>query len=191
MQLLEHWNPLNLPRGSVRALILLTLVGVLWTLMLLGRELPLVLCYLVLMALSGYYGTRAGDAPTGGTQCPLFLPRGCIRVLVALGFGVVAYVLIEEGRLTLDTANIMKDRSSAMLILVAALLLGFLVRKVADLMSQGAATPLRCGFENVKSLFVLLLTAFLAFVWITTPANLETVAVLAAPLLVFYFGSRR
>lgn len=191
MQLLEHWNPLNLPRGSVRAIILIVLVSVLWTLMLLGRELPLVLCYLVLMALSHYYGTRAGDAPADAKECPLFLPRGCIRILVALGFVVVAYFLVDRGTLTFNLTDTMKDRSSAMLVLVAALLIGFLVRKIADSMSRGAATPLRRGFENAKSLFILCLTAFLGFVWITAPANLETMALLAAPLLVFYFGSRR
>ena len=188
MQLLEHWNPLNLPRGSVRALITLTLMGVLWTLMLLDRALPLVLCYLALMALSSYFGTRGGDMVTDSKRCPLFLPRGSIRILVVVGFAVVAYFLWDQGRLTVD----MRDRSAAMLVLVAALSVGLLARKLADALSRGAATPTRQAFENLKSVFVLALTAFLALVWIVAPAKpeVENLALLSAPLLVFYFGSR-
>ncbi len=187
MQLLEHWNPLNMPRGSVRAIITITLVSVLWTLMLLERELPLVLCFLVPIALSSYFGARGGTGVPQSTGNPLLLPRGSVRVLLVVGFGVVAYLLLERGALT--KLN-MSDRTAAMLVLVAALFAGFLVRKVADALSQGAATPMRRAFENLKSVLILLLTAFLALVWILTPAGLEELALLSAPLLVFYFGSR-
>ncbi len=186
MQLLEHWNPLNMPRGSVRAIITLTLVSVLWTLMLLERPLPLVLCFLVPIALSSYFGARGGTGVPQSTGNPLLLPRGSVRVLLVVGFGVVAYLRLERGALTLN----MSDRTPAMLVLVAALFAGFLVRKVADALSQGAATPMRRAFENLKSVLILLLTAFLALVWILTPARLEELALLSAPLLVFYFGSR-
>ena len=187
MQLLEHWNPLNLPRGSVRALITLTLAAVLWTLMLLEREPPLPLCYLVLMALGSYFGARA--VPTDAKQHPLFLPRGSVRVLVILGFVVVTYFLWEQGRLTLNLRESMQDRSAAMVVLVAALLVGFLVRGLGHLVWRGEATTSRRTFENFKSLFVLVLTAFLAFVWIAA-SDVGNFELLAAPLLVFYFGSR-
>jgi len=181
---LDNWNPLNLPRGSVRALITLTLLSSLWTLMLLGRELPILLCYLVLVALSHYFGSRTTSADE---KSPLFLPRGSVRVIVIVGFAIVAYFLSTQGALDPD----FHDRAALMLFLCFALLLGVLVRKVFDIITRGKANALRRGFENTKSIVVIALTGFLAFVWLTdTTSRVEDYALLASPLVVFYFGSR-
>ena len=78
-----------------------------------------------------------------------------------------------------------------MLFLCFALLLGVLVRKVFDIITRGKANALRRGFENTKSIVVIALTGFLAFVWLTdTTSRVEDYALLASPLVVFYFGSR-
>ena len=188
MQLLENWDPLRLPRGSVRALVTLALLGVLWALMLLDREVPLSLSYLVLLVLGHYFGSRAQPSPDPVRRQPLFLPRGTIRFVIILGFAAVGYSLWERGRLDLSLEN----RSSAMLFLPLALIAGVVVRKIAYLFSRGEAAGWRRFFENVKAVVVLSATALLAVVvlWGGEDKQHKNLALLLAPLIGFYFGSR-
>ena len=193
MQILESWDPLNLPRGSIRALMTLTLLGVLWALMILDREIPLALAYVVLLIFGHYFGSRgAQKRPEEGQPArkpPLFLPRGSIRLIIVLGFAAVGYLLWSQGRLELRVEN----RTSTIFLLAAALLAGFLVSKLADLLTRGKLATPRKWFENFKAVVALMATALFAFLCFsqTLDSIHENLALLSTPLVVFYFGSRR
>ena len=193
MQLLEHWDPLNLPRGSVRAVMTLTLLGVLWTLMILDREIPLALAYVVLLLLGHYFGSRGAQKPTEegplARKPPLFLPRGSIRLVIVLGFGAVGYYLWSEGRLEMKIEN----RTSAIFVLTAALLAGFLVAKLADLVTRGKMPAPRRWFENLKAVVALSATVLFAILCFTglKDSGHDSLALFSTPFVVFYFGSRR
>jgi hypothetical protein len=186
MQILENWDPLSLPRGSVRALISLSLLGVLCVLMLRGVEAPLPLALVTLVALGHYFGSRSTAPPRPGTRPPLFLPRGSIRAIIVLGLGTVAYFLWEDGRLELT----MENRNSAILFVAAALVLGFLFRKAADIVTRGRMTRPRRWVENAKAVLALAATALLMISCFSAEEALDNAALLAAPFIVFYFGSR-
>ena len=102
--------PLNLPVGSVRALITLAVLGTVWAQ--LARSLPVndVLQSTLLLVLGYFFGTHAGGtmAPADGfakklggeddPHSPLFLPSGSIRLLIVVGFGAVALKLYQDGK---------------------------------------------------------------------------------------------
>lgn len=191
MPILENWDPLNLPRGSVRALVTLILLGVLWALMIQDREIRFELAFLVLMILGHYFGSRskASQARRG----PLGLPRGSIRGIIIVGFGVVGWQLWKQGRLFRDGTLNLADPAVTILLLVSALPVGILVGRVADLASGGEATSSRRLFENIKSVVVLIATALLVFssVFGQDEAFSHNVTLIAAPIVGLYFGSRR
>ncbi|MHA2271382.1 MAG: hypothetical protein ACXACI_05930 [Candidatus Hodarchaeales archaeon] len=104
---LTQVHPLFLPKGSVRALASLMIVGTAWTLILLGESERLIqemeFINVVILVVSFYFGVRrTAVGMTGGqpvTQAdPLYLPRKAIRTIMLLGFLVVViYMGTEEG----------------------------------------------------------------------------------------------
>ena len=188
MQLLEHWDPLKLPRGSIRALVTLLLLATFWILLLLGHPPPVVLGYLVVLIVAYYFGSRSGQMGGQGRP-PLYLPRGSIRAIILIGSAVAGYFSWQLGRLELAP----DQPSFGVLILTGALLLGFLVRKLADLVSRGKATPPRRWFENLKSIVVLMAAVLVATLSTFRPddAGSQNLLLIAGPIVGFYFGSRR
>jgi O-antigen ligase len=171
----------------------LTLLGVLWALMILDREIPLALAYVVLLVLGHYFGARGAQSrPEEGQPAPrppLFLPRGSIRFIIVLGFAAVGYHLWREGRFDLNV----ESRTSTIFLMSGALTAGFLVGKLADLLTRGKAAAPRKWFENLKAVVALMATALLAFLSFSESKgpSQENLALLSTPLVVFYFGSRR
>ena len=188
MQILENWDPLNLPRGSIRALITLTLLGVLWAQMLMGQQVSVVYGSLILLILGHYFGSRRPGSSEAQRKSVLGLPRGSIRTIILLGFGLVGFKLWKDGKLTLTVDNV----NAIVICLVIAMILGFLIRALADLVSSGKSSPPRRWFENLKSALVVVATIVLAivsFVGQEEEAN-QKIALFTAPLVGFYFGSR-
>jgi len=186
MQVLENWDPLSLPRGSVRALITLALLCILCILMLRGVDAPFPLAFVTLVALGHYFGSRSAGAPRSGGRPPLYLPRGSVRALIILGLGTVAYFLWEDGKLRLS----MDDRNSVILFVSAALVLGFIFRKVFNIFTRGRMSRPRRWIENAEAIFALGATALLAISCFSTETPVDNAALLASPFIVFYFGAR-
>lgn len=89
-------HPLNMPAGSVRALLTLMVLGTVWALLLMPPEkelrVPPYLYYLTFLVIGSYFGTRSNASREPGERHPLFLPRGSIRLIIMAGFiGVVAW----------------------------------------------------------------------------------------------------
>lgn len=102
--------PLNLPVGSVRALITLTVLATVWAQIISGQQITDALRDTTLLVLGYYFGARsqkaaAADAlATPGSRednpnDPLYLPRGAIRLLIVVGFAAVAWKLHERNTL--------------------------------------------------------------------------------------------
>ncbi|MGE3803442.1 MAG: hypothetical protein AB7K24_02080 [Gemmataceae bacterium] len=85
-------HALGMPAGSVRAILAFLILGLIWALIVMRREVPLYLQFLMFIVLGHYFGTRAQSAEmpdTRGTQ-PLWMPRGIVRTLIFFGFLAVA-----------------------------------------------------------------------------------------------------
>jgi hypothetical protein len=127
--------PLNLPVGSVRALLTLAVLFTVWSQLLRGREVGAEMQDTLLLVLGYYFGARAvgagskADALTvaadreSNPSDPLFLPRGAIRVLIVLGFATVAWKLHEK--------NALLTKPQPLLILVGTFLLGAIAKGMA------------------------------------------------------------
>jgi hypothetical protein len=140
----------------------------------------------VLVATAHYFGARSASPAAAGRQ-PLFLPRGSVRLIIVAGFVAVGYVLRTRGRLTFD----IKDPNAAVFLLVGALVAGAVLRKVLDVLTRGRAIAPRRWFENLKAVAVIVAAAILAFVCFDGSSEAaRTAELVAAPLIVFYFGSR-
>jgi hypothetical protein len=101
-------QPLGLPRGSVRALMILMIVGTIVTLLAMPPEkqvsVPIYMYYLLFLTTGAYFSGRGAAPPRKVTReaAPLGLPRGSIRflliaaVLGGIGWGV--YQAVAENK---------------------------------------------------------------------------------------------
>lgn len=142
--------PLNLPVGSVRALMTLAVLATVWAQLLRGREVGREMQDTLLLVLGYYFGARAtgagarADALTspGDREAnpvdPLYLPRGAIRLLIVLGFATVAWKLHEK--------NVLLTAPPPLLILVGTFLAGAIAKGVlawlGHFMTGGARSAL-------------------------------------------------
>src|SRR5260370_19493783 len=85
-------QPLGLPAGSVRALLTLMILVLIWALMLFPEEkevrIPLYLYYLMFLILGHFFAAHGHSiaGPSTGPVSPLKLPRGTLRTFIILGF---------------------------------------------------------------------------------------------------------
>ena len=189
MQLLQNWDPLKLPHGSVRALMTLALAGVLWALLLLEREIPVPLAFVCLLAMGHYFGFRGGDGSAQPGKPPLYLPRGSVRCILFAGFAAVSYFLWRDGKVGWDAGN----RNLVVLLLAAGLLSGFLLRKLLDIGTRGKTAKPRQWVENGKAVLGVIATAVFVFCCVMPDQvpDQESVVLATAPIIVLYFGSRK
>lgn len=198
-------HALGLPAGSVRALLGFMVMGLVWTLMVLGMEVPLYLQYLMFMILGHYFAARRpAQAIDVREPAPLYLPRGVIRAVIFLGFaGVIAALYVKHSDNLEDLVRDLRDdrgrKQFLPLLLVTAFFLGVLVSKVARRFeSQRSA---RHWLQDVEAwlalLAVLLLTLEVLLQLVINPTlpperqivlpHMENVL---ASIVGFYFGAR-
>jgi hypothetical protein len=92
-------HPLGLPAGSVRALLALMVLGLIWAILVLQdtqniNPPPIYLYYLMLLILGNFFAAHGHSIAGPGSveRSPLYLPRGVIRTILFLGFiGVFAW----------------------------------------------------------------------------------------------------
>jgi hypothetical protein len=100
-------HPLGLPAGSVRALLALMVLGLIWALLVLQdiRSInppPIFLYYLMLLILGHFFAAHGHTiaGPGSAQPSPLHLPRGVVRTLLFLGFvGVFAWRYYQDRNL--------------------------------------------------------------------------------------------
>ncbi len=189
--------PLGLPVGSVRALLTLLIVGVVTRSVALGRDLDVLWVETLLIALAHYFTSRRFinlppdvvkkikvEGLIEDEKHPLFLPRHSIRFLLIATFVGLGVYLYQEGRL-------LEPRAVSLLGIVAAYIIGCLVRGVGAWFGRRRDQPVSTLWGDLKALIVLgaVVAAGLPELLGTDPWPLGYQKA-ALALLLFYFGSR-
>lgn len=189
--------PLGLPTGSVRAVLALLLSGTLWYEILRGRTPEPILVDAALLVVAFYFGVRSTAPPTPVARVavteepkvrqPLYLPRGAVRSVLAVGFlGVITYVAWRDGRMP-DT-----------LVLILQVILSYVIGYAFSLILLRRA---RLGKELGRTARAVRNTISLAAIGITTGVSwaIATERFDLVPdylqnglawTIAFYFGSR-
>ena len=123
-------EPLNLPKGSIRAVTTMATSVAAWFFVFAGKDIPEFLASLMLAILGYYFGfrtkvkgaeTRIHDATIEKLE-PLYLPEGFIRGFLVFGFAAAAITLYVTGRLT-HTGHL------GFFIVLAGLIVGYVFAK--------------------------------------------------------------
>jgi hypothetical protein len=200
-------QPLNLPAGSIRALLVLMVLGLIWALMLLpeesGVQIPLYLFYLMFLLLGHFFAAHGHSisGPRTGARGPLYLPRGTLRVLIIGGFAVVLgyrYYTYHDVNKLLALSPPPMEEPYLPLVLIGAFFLGIFVGRVLGGMLSGpTGTP--PWFQDVQSWFALVaglgLGVELVIQFIINPSlnnkiYLPNAQMVLAAIIAFYFGAR-
>lgn len=192
--------PLGLPRGSVRAVLTLLIIGVVIVNLIRGHEVEALWIEALMIALAHYFTSRRfihfpadvmarleAEGHVEHEPRPLYLPRHSIRVLIVLAFIGVAVYMYRENRL-------LKPDSQALLILgvVFAYLLGIVARALRKWWTKGTKGPALRSFADLKALVVLAVLTYVAVAQFLDRPDLapQSVRNVSLGLVLFYFGSR-
>jgi hypothetical protein len=182
-------EPLNLPRGSIRALVTLALAFTCWRLIQFHRPVPPGLLTLMATTVGYYFAMRKGlrasqsrilDAESK-TPEPLFLPAGVIRTALMAGFALSGWWLFRQGRL-------FAPEFIEFYAIFGGLVTGFLFSRF---MAGVRAPAAHAAVGHVKGIFVLASTAWMSWMLLGDHAPPHPGVMLLLPAVTsFYFGSR-
>jgi hypothetical protein len=197
-------HALNMPAGSVRAILAFGVLGMLWLLVLYyvnqDKKLPLLFIYLqVLMVLIlGHYFTAHGNTIGRhiSTRSPLGLPPGTVRLLLIVGYGGMAlYLYNHHGQFEFP-------QKGDFILLLGLLLGGYVVGNILTHMIHGVNDDeLPSWYQDFQAWLALLSVICMAVLMIyrvlidpQLPEDLKVGAVpvdaTLAAVVGFYFGSR-
>ena len=182
-------EPLNLPRGSVRATATLATAGCCWMLVLLNAPVPGYLLSLLLTIIGYYFGfrrkaksaqSRILDA-SARVQEPLNLPGGSIRLVLILGFTACALVLWAR-------REIINPAYLEFFLILAGLVAGYFFARL----SRGAVGSAPGNLINhAKGFLVLAATGALVVLLLGGMyTDQPRLGLTLACAISFYFGSR-
>jgi hypothetical protein len=190
--------PLGLPSGSVRAMLTLMIVAVVFHQVARGNQVEPLWTETLMIALAHYFTSRrfinlAPDVmrrleEEGKVEVeshPLYLPRRSIRALLVLAFVGFAVYLYREDQLWQPAAL-------SILGVVFAYLLGIVARGVLAWWSRGRKTGGVRWWEDLKAAVVLGVTLYTTAAYLLdrtdwVPHQLRNTTL---GLVLFYFGSR-
>jgi hypothetical protein len=193
-----HWPPLGLPTGSIRAILTLIVVGVVTHAIVTEQQLDVLWTETLLIALAHYFTSRRfvalspdvikrlqAEGVLDRESNPLFLPRNSIRIILVAIFAGLAWWLYHEGRL-------FKSHELTVLLIVAAYVLGAMVRGVSGWLSSKTGHRPSSRWGDMRALMVLGAVVFAALTEVLptlsdVPPIVDRVGL---SLLLFYFGSR-
>jgi hypothetical protein len=201
-------HALGLPAGSIRALLALSVLGLLWLLALrpvLGKnvadvKLPLEFVYLqmlMVLILAHFFTAHGGSIrAVAGSRSPLGLPRGSVRFLLLAGYlGLAAYCW--HNKLEFDDVQT-RPFLLLLTLLISAFFLGHIVTAIVRRMSGGI---LPAAFQDIQAWVALLAVialgiVFVILVFINPSLEAEkriespVLEAILASLVGFYFGAR-
>jgi hypothetical protein len=196
-------HALGLPAGSVRAILALGILGLLWLFVLQyndTQKLPLefiYLEYLMLLMLASYFTAHGKTIGTQvSTRSPLGLPSGVVRVLLIAGYlGLAAYMWVYN-RYYFDKP-VEGPPVLLILLLLSSFFLGHVLTGIVRWLS-GAALP--AAYQDIQAwvaILALFMMAGLAMYHLfirptlTTPYDVPVpVEATLAAIVGFYFGAR-
>ena len=182
-------EPLNLPRGSVRATATLATAGCCWILVLINARVPGYLLSLLLTIIGYYFGFRrkARSAQSrilnasARVQEPLNLPGGTIRLILILGFAGCAVVLWARDQ-------IVNPAYLEFFIILAGLVAGYFFARLSRGTVGSASGNL---INHVKGFLVLAATGALVVLLLGGMyTDVPRLGLTLACAISFYFGSR-
>jgi hypothetical protein len=203
-------HALGMPAGSIRALLAIGVLALLWVLALLpGKEiggrvipakLPVIFTYLnmLMLLVVVHYFTAHGKSigPQVSDHSPLRLPRGSVRFILIVGYLGLAYFLYTTGR------EFEVPQSSDYAWPLALMLTGyFLGHMVSGFMTRlGGGVP-PAWYQDVEAWIALMAVIFLAVIVLvrliinpTLPLEQqidpEVLEMFLAAVVGFYFGAR-
>ncbi|HWG44007.1 MAG TPA: hypothetical protein VN688_14610 [Gemmataceae bacterium] len=202
-------HALGLPPGSIRALLALSVLALLWLLALRpiagGSEaaadlkLPTVfmdLQILMVLILSHFFAAHGHTIrPTSGVRSPLGLPRGSVRLLLLAGYlGLAGFLYHTQPKFEYPSTSAL----ILLLVLVSGFFFGHILTTAVQSVSGGV---LPFWFQDVEAWVALLAILCMGIIliiqlFINTSVSLErqldlpVVEAVLAALVGFYFGAR-
>jgi hypothetical protein len=195
-------HALKLPAGSVRAIHVLGIVGVVCAIILIPGEhtIPPYLIYLLFLMLGHYFAAHGVSIATrdDAAPSPLYLPGGTVRFLVVLALiGCVGWRLYQdqEGFIRMFAASLekLKNEPFLPLVILGGFLAGVIVRSVIVRIGQSAAFQ---DFEAWISLIALIMIVVAAMIHLVVSPSLEEKLYVpmwesfVGGVVAFYFGER-
>lgn len=193
-------HALGLPAGSIRALLGLGVLGLLWGLALkFPQKLPLSFIYLqflMLLILAHYFAAHGKSVGHVKQRSALGLPRGSIRFLLIGGYLGLAFYLYH------NNSAFELPPSGPFFFLIALLLSGFFVGYVLTaIMTVLGGGRLPAWFQDIQAWFALLgligLVILVMVYVIINPSlaegsrlNVDKLEAFSAAVIGFYFGAR-
>jgi hypothetical protein len=202
-------HPLGLPQGSVRAVLILMIMGTIWTLLAMpgDREIrvPIYLYYLLFLTTGSYFAARSRSAVTAPHESPpLYLPRGTIRGLIVIGFiGILGYAIFQDPTGFFSRPLLSNDdKQHATLLLPVAMIGGFLLGVIVSCVSSkmlAGPTGMPAWYQDVQAWVSLLavlglgaqvILELVVFPSMTAPPSLPQLQLVLSAIIAFYFGAR-
>jgi hypothetical protein len=199
-------HALNMPAGSVRAVLAFGILGLSWLLVWRygygpEHQLPLefiYLEYLGVLILAHFFAAHGNSIGQNvSTHSPLWLPRGSVRFLLMAGYlGLAAFLYLNQQLTFAEPAS--GQRVVLVLLLLTSFFVGYLITMVVRTLSGGTLPYWFQDFEAWVALLALLALGLLACVQIFINPTLESQNRLGGPILEaipvalvgFYFGAR-
>jgi hypothetical protein len=201
-----HWSEqyaFGLPAGSIRALLALAVIGSAAALIALHPSVPVSEAFrdLSFLILGGYFAhRRTAHEPEQTGPSPLFLPRGCVRFLLALAVLAVIGVMLQHH----EPLRPHDNPALYPLIIMIGFLLGVVSRLYTGWLLRHGRHPKRIWADVRASIALLAAVMLVMFAWndtyqflpkpreggmkfpITDAGMRHTLGAIVA----FYFGSR-
>jgi hypothetical protein len=197
-------HALGLPAGSIRALLALMVLGVLWLLALYAPteqgEVPLdfiYLQYVMILILAHFFAAHGNTIGKNVSEhSPLGLPGGSVRFLLLAGYiGLIVWLVMNKR--TFERAA--EGTLFLPLVLVSGFFVGFVVTKLVLFTSPSGQLPF--WFQDVQAWFALLAVfglAIITMIHLFILPNIQeslrfgttTIEIIVAAVVGFYFGAR-
>ncbi len=192
-------EPLNLPAGSIRALLALASVAVVLFQLSVGRPVEVIWKETLMIVLAHYFSTRRfidlspraiellrEQGILEDERHPLFMPKYTIRFLIAISFLGVGFFLYKKGRLF--------NNVEALSLIGAVIIyfLGFAFRKLVLWFFHSERSSTIWWINDIKALVVLIpVLIFVAATFLGLSSSIpESIKGFVPVLILFYFGSR-
>ncbi len=193
-------HPLGMPPGSIRAILALTIVGIVIYQIVIGDGVGLLLSETLSIVLTHYFASRRSVAlPLHLLQLPeirdwaehepnpLWLPRGSIRMIMMVAFVATAIYLLFKGQLF--SPNVVGT-----IALIFAYLGGVLIRWLRN-RENAPPKQQRSLFIHLQALFVLIACVLMVFLTVTNAGDNHVglpdwLEKFSLAFILYYFGSR-
>jgi hypothetical protein len=195
-------HALNLPAGSVRAIHVLCIVGLVCAIILIpgSHTIPPYLIYLLFLMIGHYFASHGVTIATRDEEAPspLYLPGGTIRILIlAALIGSVGWKLHsdQEGLVKQfeSSLELLKLQPYLPLVIMGGFFLGVMVRAVLGRLGTHAVIQDFEGWVSLVALMGIVLAGIIHLIVNTSLADslyLPTWEGFVGGVVAFYFGER-